>query len=318
MDDERLIVRYLLGELLEAEQIRLEERFFTDEEYFERLQAVEDDLIDDYVRGELSRRERERFEIYFLASPGRRERVEFARALMKTLSEAPVMAAPASVAARPETISWWQSLLAFLRPQGPAFRFAVAAVMLVVVVGSAWLIVETMQLRTQLARLRAERQALQRQEQELQQQVAQQRAHGEQVAEQLHREQQEREQLEQEIAELQPSQPPIVSFELSPHLTRESGERAKLAIPRGARSVRIRLSLEEGDEYPSYRAVLSDAEEKEIWRWDRLQPTNRGTAVVVRLPARLLTAGDYTLTLMGVTAGGEEIVNYYDFGVMKR
>jgi hypothetical protein len=82
-DSEKLMIRYLLGDVPEDEQIRIEERFFTDDEYFEQLLALEDDLIDDYVNGELTDREREQFEEYFLASPTRRQRVEFAKTFMR-------------------------------------------------------------------------------------------------------------------------------------------------------------------------------------------------------------------------------------------
>jgi hypothetical protein len=79
--DDRL-VRYLLGEALtDAEQAEIEERYFTDDVYFDRLLAVEDDLIDSYVRGGLSADERAQFEHNFLASNRRREKWEAQRAI---------------------------------------------------------------------------------------------------------------------------------------------------------------------------------------------------------------------------------------------
>jgi flagellar motility protein MotE (MotC chaperone) len=308
--DENRIIRYLLGDLPEEEMIRIEERFFADDEYFELLEAVEYDLIDRYVRGELAPRERRQFEEHFLASPQRRERVEAAGAFLQTLSGPAAAEAPAQL----EEASWWPSLWAFLRPQGPAFRFAVAAIILVVVLGGWWAV----RLRTQLQQLQAQRQELERRREQLQQQIAEQQQRRDELSEQLQREQQERDQLEQELARLEPLKQAVVPFELSPNLTREGGESATLTVPRGARSVRFRVVLEGESAYRRFRAVLLNAADDEVWRWDGLRATERGQAVVVRAPARLLAAGHYTLALLGVAAEGEDVVNYYSFSVAQR
>src|ERR1051325_11469042 len=79
--DEKTIRQYLLGELDEAEMSVFEERLMTDDELFEMLRVVEDELIDEAAAGELSAAERARFEQYFLATPDRRARLELSRAL---------------------------------------------------------------------------------------------------------------------------------------------------------------------------------------------------------------------------------------------
>lgn len=53
--------RYLLGQATEAEAARLEERLLEDEETFQTLCSVEDDLFDEYARGGLTSQERQRF-----------------------------------------------------------------------------------------------------------------------------------------------------------------------------------------------------------------------------------------------------------------
>jgi len=78
---EILLVRYLLGDLAEQQQAEVEERAFGDRQYMDTITAVESDLIDEYVRGGLSARERQQFEIRFLASAQRRQKVGFAKAL---------------------------------------------------------------------------------------------------------------------------------------------------------------------------------------------------------------------------------------------
>ena len=76
-DDEEL-VRYLLGLLPDEATERLDEASIADDEVAARLRIVETDLIDSYVRGQLSGARLERFESYYLLSPRRRESVRLA------------------------------------------------------------------------------------------------------------------------------------------------------------------------------------------------------------------------------------------------
>jgi hypothetical protein len=79
--NEDLLARYLLGELTEEEQVRVEERAFSDPETLAQVLAVENDLVDEYVRGELPDEARRRFELKFLNSVERRRKIEFAGTL---------------------------------------------------------------------------------------------------------------------------------------------------------------------------------------------------------------------------------------------
>lgn len=59
--DERM-TRYLLGDLPGSEQAAVEQEYFADPERFEEVWSAENDLVDRYARGRLSRGERELFE----------------------------------------------------------------------------------------------------------------------------------------------------------------------------------------------------------------------------------------------------------------
>jgi hypothetical protein len=85
-EDEILIRMYLLGEVRDKEQEQTEQRLLTDREFFEDFLRLEESLIDEYVRGSLSKHEQERFEAYFLKAPERRASVDFDRALRRNLS----------------------------------------------------------------------------------------------------------------------------------------------------------------------------------------------------------------------------------------
>src|SRR3954471_23370769 len=78
--------RYLLGDLSQAEHLQVEERLFLESGYFQLLQSAEDDLIDEYVYGELSADEQERFRQHFLSDPDRTKDIRFARALKRYIS----------------------------------------------------------------------------------------------------------------------------------------------------------------------------------------------------------------------------------------
>src|SRR5262245_66585489 len=77
------MTRYLLGDLLETEQMAVEQEYFADPEKFEEVWAAENDLVDRYVRGRLSRGERRLFERNYLQSPKHRARVAVARKLLE-------------------------------------------------------------------------------------------------------------------------------------------------------------------------------------------------------------------------------------------
>ena len=72
---------YLLGQLAEAETERLDELSITDEECAERIRAVEHDLVDEFVRGELQGAVLEQFRSSYLTTPKRREATRIAEVL---------------------------------------------------------------------------------------------------------------------------------------------------------------------------------------------------------------------------------------------
>src|SRR5215510_12054606 len=166
LNNEKHIARYLLGDLTEEQQVEVEDRAFADKEYLALVTAVENDLIDEYVRHELSEMDQQKFESRFLASADRRKRVEFAKALARV----PVASVVPErvVISQPAQWTWHDSLYAFLIGLNPAAKLATVGVMLVFVMGSVWLFSETMRLRGQIARLQSQNQT---QKTELQQQV---------------------------------------------------------------------------------------------------------------------------------------------------
>jgi len=79
-------IRYLLGLLGEEEHVRVERALLEDDQAFEEMSALEDELFHEYVQGGLDAAERQRFEERYLASDEGRRRLADARALMAKVS----------------------------------------------------------------------------------------------------------------------------------------------------------------------------------------------------------------------------------------
>lgn len=117
VESDNKLTQYLLGDLSNEERIEVEDRYLSDEKFFDDLLVAEDELIDDYVRGRMSRADRERFERNFLCSTARMGRVKSARALMRF----------ADRHGAASHVSSWQVLRSFLRRNSPAMIWAMAA-----------------------------------------------------------------------------------------------------------------------------------------------------------------------------------------------
>jgi hypothetical protein len=82
----REIRDYFLGALPGERGEAIEQRFLNDDDFHLEVEIVEEELFDDYLQKKLSDPERRLFETYFLASPLRRQRLQFARAFHDKVS----------------------------------------------------------------------------------------------------------------------------------------------------------------------------------------------------------------------------------------
>lgn len=137
--EQQQIREYLLGRLPSEQQSELEERLLSDDDLYEEIQIVEDELVDEYLRNELSQTDRTSFEAHFLASSEHQAKTQFARNLTRY------------VAARAEAVGsvtensnrkiargrTWRRL-GFLPTQNPILGYALATAVLLIVVGVGW------------------------------------------------------------------------------------------------------------------------------------------------------------------------------------
>ncbi len=139
MTDERIIA-YLLKELPEENSEQVEDECFAEELPPDLIRSVEDDLIDDYLRGELIGERRQRFEQYYLTTKDRRRRFEAAATFLRHIDGHNNNAEPEVV--RPLTPATWATRCrAFWNSQTWALRAAMAFGVIVIAVGILWLTV---------------------------------------------------------------------------------------------------------------------------------------------------------------------------------
>jgi hypothetical protein len=295
--DDQLLVRYLLGSLNEAEAERLDELSITDDGVASQLKAVEHDLVDGFVRRELSAETMDRFRSHYLVSPTRRDKVRFA----ETLAAYRRRDEPVHVSRGRRIVPW------------PAL----AAAALLVLTTSGYLLVEGVRLRSQVAATLSARAALEERERQLQRQVDAQRAAQEDTEKEL-AQLRALAQTGQRAAANEPGQsapPPrlrVAAFVLAP-ATRGIAALPVITARPGTDYVVLQLPLE-ADEFAGYQATLTDPATHIVWRSGPLNahPSGGAPTVSVGFPADLLKAQRYSLELMGMPArrGGETVASY--------
>jgi hypothetical protein len=317
-NEDDLIRRYLLRELAEEEQQRVEERLMTDEAFFERLKISEDELVDEYLGNELPHGERERFELSFLTTPEGRQQVRFNTAFNRYVSEVAASRRPQPVPAPPRRGAF-ASMLAFFSGQSRFATAALVAACLFLVI-SAVLGVRLWQLHGQLERMRA---SGQQGTEELQQHLAEEKARSAQLDQELQRQKADNANLEQQIAKLsggqeRPETPQkeqhqrtLFAVVLNPGTQRGGGQIPELKLQASANSYKAKLLLED-DRSPSYTAILRAIDGSETPISGNLKPAGaRATrSVVVSLPASILRKGDYRLMLYGPPPEREHVETY--------
>lgn len=288
---------------------------------FEEIDIAEEELIDAYVRGELSLDERKVLERGLRASPHLADRLHFARLLADAADQA-TEEEVSSYRRREEFLplrkSWWPFGLTW--GQRPALNLAFAACALIILMGGAGLLVGWIRLRRESQQLAQKQAALERQKFELQQSGAEQRLVTEQLRNQLKEEQQERDADQQLIAGLQRAQnqestatATIASLFLLP-ASRSSETEKELRTPAGTSRIRLQLAVDSID-YHGFLVEVKNSQDKEIFR-QKLRPPRSGKVVTFTIPSQVLPAGAYSVQLSGTAPdGATELVGNYSFRI---
>ena len=133
LQSEETLRQYLLGGLSPEEREAIERQYLADRALLDEMLAVEDDLFDEYVSGELGRNDREEFERRLLATPKQREKLQRARYLQQAMRARQL---PITRADKKQT-SIIDSLLDMFRPRKIPI-LAGALVLLLFVAAGIW------------------------------------------------------------------------------------------------------------------------------------------------------------------------------------
>jgi hypothetical protein len=282
-EQQKSIMQYLLGQARPEDVSSLEERLVTESEFYDELLMAEDELIDQYLSGDLSESERNSFERHFLLTPERQRKMRFGKVFNKYVTTAdslpdedPVtedVPEEARDVPKPPPKPGYDTFLPsqtlpptpwnarFLPGQNPILSYSLAAALVLIVGTVSWLAWKNWR----------------------------------------------------EAAPRDPGK--VYAVTLTPGLTtRSEGDDIKrISIPPDLGTLRLRLQLT-GDDYPSYRATLVRDGQSKVWTGDHLPALNdAGTKLIsADIPARYLTPGDYQIKLAGQPATGslEDVASY--------
>lgn len=320
MVDEPMIRRYLLGELVDEEQQSVERRLLIDDQCFVELERVEEELIDQYARGELSSADRRRFEDHFLTTPGRRESVEFAKAFY---------ACAANSVSAPERTSRSDpvSLRTLLFTISSGRRAVLVALLVFVALLSGavitWLFIEVGRLQKRLDQAQEQLSSLEQQDQALRTHIHEQLARSERMAQDLEREQKESARIQRELLKLKTggttvAGSEVVVFSVLPGLSRTDQETPSVTLSPATRRIQLQLRIDE-PVYDRYLAELQTPELDTVWVEKDLKAAPDESSVIMSLPVRLIDRSDYLISLSGAGPDGAyEVLETYHFRVIKK
>ena len=290
MDDE-LLRSYLLGELPEPEADRLEQRLLAEDELFDLMEALEAELLAASSRGELAPAERERVLRRLASSPQGRERLALAKAL-NTVADGPSKKAPSPIlpfrrrAATPKAVFQWAAL---------------AAAGLLMAAGLSWFSRQVPQEGSSSPLAAHERPAPASPVAPAPEESPASPASGIQP---LREPQRTPERLagKDDDATKRP-EPVKAMLMLSLTTLRGAEEVEELRLPPGADIAEIQIDLEGLEDSGSFHAAVRSKDKGTIWEKSGLKSRRLdwGTALVLDIPAGLLTPGEYEVAVKAGT-----------------
>ena len=311
--DDQTLREYLFGLLPQEQTEQMDEWSVADDEFAARLDTFESDMVDAYVREELSGDTLAKFQTVYLSSPSRRQKVAFAEGFYALEATQP---APPAADKGGRTSLFGPGFGLFALPRlawagGLAMLLAIGA-----------LLIDNLHLRDSMHRVANDHAAFEQREQDLQARLQHEHASNARTASEL-------EQVRKSLAQLENSSAakrvasqlsPIsaVAFVLAPQM-RGGAQMPSLILPQGTTRVDLRLELESND-FPTYRIALKGLQDdKVLWHSGPLKAVikNESSTLSTIVPANLLRQQMYQLDLTGTPPSGQgELVSSYVFRVV--
>lgn len=325
---ENLLRRYLLGELTADECARVEDAAFADAETLALVQTTENDLIDEYARGELSAVEKHNFERMFLTSAERKTKIEFARTFAE--SEEKKIAPSQIETSAPQTKGkgFWQTLSGWrLQPQ---LAFGALA-LLVLLVGGSLIFFNSRKNDTEIVRRENANGAPSPQTpNQAANDSSNRSAPNFSPPSSVETSPAPEKSNQNKPANIQPTPmpaapPPIKNAPAAPTfatlffsagMTRGGGESLQLKLSPNVKNARFVFDLEKGDEYKTYEIELRNKSGALVTKRRAFRAATRG--ITINVPAAKLPAGNYEAVLRGIADENQgATIGYYDFEIVK-
>jgi hypothetical protein len=288
--------RFLLGGLSASERPLFEQRLFTNDDLEARVRLAELDLADDYAFEHLSTPDRRLFGQRFLVTAGRQQKLQVSRNLRDRFS-----AKPAGSSEKSKVAKRLKHLFGLDRP---AWRFAFGILILLILFGTAWLVIREPRIARQIANRIMPRRSPP-------QSAPLKAGHPTNTSMPEH--------------QITPSPMPAhdqatvspagVSIALTPAVSSQTSEVPALNLPKGEQDVvRLQLVLK-ADQTGPYRAELVTSEGSSVFSAEALKPNDSRAKIDFDVPARLLKTGDYQIRLGRSNEGSRESLGSYYFRV---
>ena len=313
-DEEALAIRYLEGEVTDEERSRVEERIFRDDEYFDQLEALRDEIVNDYVLGRLPSERRRHVAAWIDRSPTVRREVAFTSALSSALTSG----------RGGFGVAWPFSRIGAAIGYSSARRLGyvvgIAAAIVLVAVAGVVLWRQTASLSRQLADARASENRLRTREEVLTAELERARADARALQEKIRNSEAAGSTNTPASANPPAQRVPVVEFVLSEARLQRSDNVTTAAprvftVPAGA-DVRLTVDLPPEVRVASAHVELQTADGHVRWS----QTTRAGGSgssqrqLVVRLPSTVLDNDSYFL----VVGPPDRPLVTYDFSVVRR
>jgi hypothetical protein len=279
------IRRFLLGDVNAEERPLFERGLFTASGLDARVSLVEFELADDYARGRLSSSQRTLFEERFLLTSDRKQKLQVSRVLRDRFSPAQPVA--------PRQLTAAQKLKNLLGLDRPVWRIAFGAMILLLLLGTAWLLIKEPRIVHRVKNGIIPRRSAPANE-------ARPANHPSNTG----------------LAEHTVSPSPMPVHDRAAIVIRPAGSPETIAastvdLPKSDDVVKLRLVLRP-DQTGPYRADVQTIEGRSIFSADALQPVESGTEIDIEVPSRVLRIGDYRVKLShGPEASRSNSLSYY-------
>ena len=283
LPEENIIRRYLLGALREPELDAIEQKLLSSEELSQTAGLIEDEIIEQYLDGDLDERDKRAVEGHFLRPPAHRKKLRFARMLRHHFEHGSAGSGTVGdgvLVSRVPLRSLWN------------YGAALAAVPLAAV--CLYLVVAQQDLKKDVAESHKAQAVLQAE---------------------LNKEHESSAGLRQELQALQTTS--VVSMDLRPGLSRSTGFVPQAIIQPSTRFLKLDVLLPESA-WVSVRVRLLDRNTRyEVWSKSGLKPVPGAARLLFDMPVQGIRTGPYELIVSPVPEHGAQVSYSFDARVIQ-